>query len=62
MIIDFGISYLPESGSLTTVKDKMSSYYDSIEQMDLQDAHPSFDIWSLSIILYFLMARKEPYK
>ncbi len=62
MTIDFGNSYLPESGSLTTVKDNISGYYASIEQMELKDANLSFDIWSLSIILYFLMAKKEPYK
>ena len=39
----------------------MSPYYASIEQQEEKDAHPSFDIWSLGIILYTLMARKEPY-
>ena len=28
----------------------------------LEDARPSYDIWSLGISLYVLMARKEPYQ
>lgn len=62
MIIDFGISYIPKSGSVTTVKDMMSPYYSSIEQLECEDANPSFDIWSLGINLYFLMAKKVPYE
>lgn len=61
MIIDFGISYFPKSGSVTTLKDYMSPFYSSIEQLELEDAHPSFDIWSLGINLYQLMAKKLPY-
>jgi len=48
-------------GALTTMKDLMSAFYASIEQLELEDAHPSFDIWSLAIIGYKLMAKKEPY-
>ncbi len=32
MIIDFGISFFPESGSVTTVRDMMVQFYASIEQ------------------------------
>ncbi len=39
----------------------MSAFYASIEQLDLEDAHSSFDIWSCGITLYNLMAKKEPY-
>ena len=46
---------------MKTVKDAMSAFYASIEQLDLEDAHPSFDIWSSGITLYTLMAKKEPY-
>lgn len=46
---------------MTTVKDAMSAFYASIEQLDLEDADPSFDIWSCGITLYTLMAKKEPY-
>jgi serine/threonine protein kinase len=31
MIIDFGSSYIPNSGSLTTVRDAISLFYASIE-------------------------------
>ena len=39
----------------------MSPFYASIEQLNEEEAHPSFDIWSLGIILYTLMAKKEPF-
>ncbi len=61
VITDFGTSYKPESGSLTTMKDTMSAFYASIEQLEQEDAHPSFDMWSLAVIAYKLMAKKEPY-
>jgi serine/threonine protein kinase len=38
-----------------------SELYSSIELLDLEDAHTSYDIWSLGIIVYKLMAKKEPY-
>ena len=61
MVTDFGTSYIPKSGSVTTVRDAMSAFYASIEQLDLEDARSCFDIWSCGIILYTLMAKKEPY-
>ncbi len=61
IITDFGTSFIPKSGSVTTVKDSMSAFYASIEQLDLEEPHSSFDIWSSGIILYLLMAKKEPY-
>ncbi len=61
IITDFGTSFIPKSGSVTTVKDAMSAFYACIEQLDLEDAHSSVDIWSSGIILYLLMAKKEPY-
>jgi serine/threonine protein kinase len=39
----------------------MTPFYASIEQLNEEDARPSFDIWALGIILYTLMAKKEPY-
>jgi serine/threonine protein kinase len=39
----------------------MTPFYASIEQLNEEDAHPSFDIWALGIILYALMAKKEPF-
>ncbi len=39
----------------------MTPFYASIEQLNEEDAHPSFDIWSLGIILYTLIAKKEPF-
>ena len=61
MITDFGTSFNPESGALTSMKDTISAFYASIEQLELEDAHSSFDVWSLAIIAYKLMAKKEPY-
>ena len=58
---DFGTSFKPESGSLTSIKDMMCVFYASIEQLEQEDAHFSFDIWSLAIIAYKLMSKKEPY-
>jgi serine/threonine protein kinase len=39
----------------------MTPFYSSLEQLNEEDAHPSFDIWALGIILYALMAKKEPF-
>jgi serine/threonine protein kinase len=39
----------------------MTPFYASIEQLNEEDAHTSFDIWSLGIILYTLMAKIEPF-
>jgi serine/threonine protein kinase len=39
----------------------MTPFYASLEQLNEEDAHPSFDIWSLGIVLYTLIAKKEPY-
>jgi serine/threonine protein kinase len=61
VITDFGTSYIPKSESVTTVKESMSSFYASIEQLALLDPHSSFDIWSSGILLYTIMAKKEPY-
>jgi serine/threonine protein kinase len=60
VVTDFGTSNIPKSGSVTTVKDAMSRLTSSIEQLELEDAHSSSDIWSCGIILYILMAKKEP--
>jgi serine/threonine protein kinase len=43
------------------MKDTMSRLYASIEQLELEDAHSSFDVWSLGIMVYKLMAKKEPF-
>jgi hypothetical protein len=43
------------------MKDTLSSNYASIEQFEYEDPHPSFDIWSVGIIGYKLMTKKEPY-
>jgi serine/threonine protein kinase len=40
----------------------LTPFYASIEQLDEKEAHSSYDIWSLGITLYSLMARKEPYR
>jgi serine/threonine protein kinase len=61
VITHFGTSLNPGSGSITTVKELMSALYASMEQLDLEDARPAFDIWSIGIILYLLMAKKEPF-
>ena len=39
----------------------MLAFYAPIEQLELEYADPSFDIWALGINLYNLMAKKEPY-
>ncbi len=62
VITDFGTSFKPDSGSVTTVKEMMSALYASMEQLELEDARPAFDMWSAGIILYFLMAKKEPFQ
>jgi serine/threonine protein kinase len=39
----------------------MTPFYASLEQLNEEKAHPSFDIWALGIILYTLMAKKVPF-
>jgi len=39
----------------------MTFHYASIEQVNEEEAHPAFDIWSCGILLYVLMAKKLPY-
>ena len=43
------------------MKNSYSPFYASVEQLELKDAHPSYDIWSIGIIAYKLMAKNEPY-
>jgi serine/threonine protein kinase len=62
VITDFGTSFRADSGSVTTVKEMMSALYASMEQLELEDARPAFDMWSIGIILYLLMAKKEPFQ
>jgi serine/threonine protein kinase len=62
VITDFGTTFKPDSGSVTTVKEIMSALYASMEQLELEDARPTFDMWSIGIILYLLMAKKEPFQ
>jgi serine/threonine protein kinase len=39
----------------------MTPFFASIEQLNEEDAHPTYDVWSIGIILYNLMAKKVPY-
>jgi serine/threonine protein kinase len=61
VITDFGASFKPDSGSVTTVKEMMTPLYASLEQLVLEDALPAYDMWSIGIILYLLMAKKLPF-
>ncbi len=61
MITDFGTSQKANTQFLTTVKKAMTPFYASLEQLNEEDAHSAFDIWALGILLYTLMAKKEPF-
>jgi serine/threonine protein kinase len=56
LITDFGTSSKANTKFLTTIKN-MTPFYASLEQINEEEAHPSFDIWALGIILYHLMAK-----
>jgi serine/threonine protein kinase len=62
LITDFGTSKSTTSKqNKNTVNTLKTLPFASCEQLKDLPAHPSFDIWSLGISLYFLMARKLPY-
>ncbi len=61
IITDFGSSSQSNCQALTTVKKSMTPFFASIEQLNEEDAHPGYDIWSIGIILYNLMAKKVPF-
>lgn len=60
LITDFGISSKARTKFLTTIKQN-TALYASLEQINEENAHSAFDIWALGIILYTLMAKKEPF-
>ena len=60
-LTDFGISYNDYESKWTTLNQSKTLFYASLEQMDDQEAHPSFDVWALGITIYQLMAGKLPY-
>jgi serine/threonine protein kinase len=39
----------------------MTPCFASIEQLNEEEAHPTYDIWSAGIILYNLMAKNVPF-
>jgi serine/threonine protein kinase len=39
----------------------MTPFFASIEQLNEENAHPTYDVWSIGIILYNLMAKKVPF-
>jgi hypothetical protein len=43
------------------MNDAMTTFYASIEQLDLEDPHPSFDVWAVGIMAYRLISKKFPY-
>jgi eukaryotic-like serine/threonine-protein kinase len=61
LITDFGTSKKANTQFLTSVRKTMTPFYASLEQTNEEDAHPAFDIWALGIILYTLMAKKQPF-
>jgi serine/threonine protein kinase len=61
LITDFGSSKISDAKFLTTVKKSMTYKFASLEQLNCEKSDPSFDIWALGIILYYLMAKKLPY-
>ena len=62
MLTDFGISIKKGSKLVTTVGNKLTFKYASIEQLDEKEAEPYFDVWSLGVITYQLMSGKFPYE
>ncbi len=44
---------------MKSVQDEITAFYAKNEQLDLDIAHYTFDIWSLGTILFTLMAIKE---
>jgi serine/threonine protein kinase len=47
---------------LTTLKNKMTDAYASIEQMSELEAAPHFDMWALGVMIYRMMLGEEPFR
>lgn len=61
VITDFGIAKNKNISYTTTIK-AQSIAYSSWEQLRHADAHESFDIWAIGVILYEMMAGEIPFK
>ena len=61
LLSDFGISKKKGVSFITTVREKRTLLYSSIEQLKELDPRPSFDMYSLGVMAYRIMKGEVPY-
>jgi serine/threonine protein kinase len=61
LLSDFGISKKKGVSFITTVREKRTLLYSSIEQLKELDPRPSFDMYSLGVMAYRIMKGTVPY-
>jgi serine/threonine protein kinase len=61
LLSDFGISKKKGVSFITTVREKRTLLYSSIEQLKELDPMPSFDMYSLGVMGYRIMKGEVPY-
>ena len=61
LLSDFGISKKKGVSFITTVREKRTLLYSSIEQLKELYPRPSFDMYSLGVMAYRIMKGEVPY-
>ncbi len=61
MLCDFGASKNKELIYQESIKTRYSIKYASLEQLQLKEAEPYFDMWALGVLVFKMMVGEEPF-